>query len=323
MILQAKLETRASQLKASRRKPFTLIELLVVIAILAIIGGSIIAAYDGLDTKAADGVATNDVNAIDSAMRGYKMTQKNLPSNLESLLDNNATPFTYVAAEADSSVTALGANSNEPSFLHPSLSAAMAPATLTLNEINRLRLAGINKIRYMQTTGADEAVSAITLADSTGVALASTVTTEGFLSTIDMPSHAFEAPVNGLNRGRGFYLSLGAFGAAVPTNFSVEIWTPGTNNVNNLRVGAMAGAKLVALGIGPSSDLVKSSANLKMLGASPTYGGNARGIYNNYIALIDVDVTNTTANVGRPARLVAIVDSQGRPISDVQSAAKN
>lgn len=70
-----------------KRTGFTLIELLVVVAILAIIAGAIIAAYDGLEEKAAQGVATYDLGALNSTIRTFRVTNGgNYPDEWDSLL---------------------------------------------------------------------------------------------------------------------------------------------------------------------------------------------------------------------------------------------
>lgn len=73
-------------LKTLRKHNFSLLELLVVISILAIIAGSLLTAYDGLQAQAAKSQAANDIAAIDRAVRTFTAVEKIAPENLDSLV---------------------------------------------------------------------------------------------------------------------------------------------------------------------------------------------------------------------------------------------
>ena len=60
---------------------FTLLELLIVVAILAIIGGALLSAYNGLTGIAANGVATNTISAT-SQFEPMRPSRKVFPTTL-------------------------------------------------------------------------------------------------------------------------------------------------------------------------------------------------------------------------------------------------
>lgn len=292
---------------APKKKNFTLIELLIVIAVLAIIGGSMIAAYDGVEDKAAHGAATRDVAALDQSIRNYKATKRALPDHLESLC--SATPGTAIAMDADAAIErrAGATGAALATFLNPELPETITVGVLTKDEVKALSAAGLNNIRFLSqaadVAGLSTAAPGVKAADGT------TALNVGDILKIDLPTHAFEAPIPGAghNRGRGFALDVESIDVTTglgtdPSTLSLPIWEAGTGGYENVKVGAKATARLVALGVGPGSSLVRGDAVLKLAGA-PRFGGSAPNEYQNYIALIDVSQS--------PARLVTVIDSHG------------
>ena len=291
---------------APKKKNFTLIELLIVIAVLAIIGGSMIAAYDGVEDKAAHGAATRDVAALDQSIRNYKATKRALPDHLESLC--SATPGTAIAMDADAAIErrAGATGAALATFLNPELPETITVDALTKDEVKALSAAGLNNIRFLSqaadVAGLSSAAPGVKAADGTA---ASNV---GDILAIDLPTHAFEAPIPGTghNRGRGFALDVESIDVTglgtADSTLELPVWNAGTGGYENVKVGAKATARLVALGVGPGSSLVRGDAVLKLAGA-PRFGGSAPNEYQNYIALIDVSQS--------PARLVTVIDSHG------------
>jgi prepilin-type N-terminal cleavage/methylation domain-containing protein len=301
-------------------KGFTLVELLVVVAILAIIGGGLIAAYDGLTSQAAKSSATHTLGAIDTAVRSFNTLEKKLPNNVESLLAGTPDTPVHNPALADSIAEGLTAAPAEPSvspgpgldaFIGSSLAPKIAPATLTPTQLNNLRAAGVTLVRYLDTAGVDETVDALSITDALGGA----APVVGAFSAIDIPTQAFSAPRPGANRnrGRGFAVDLAGttFDA---TNMQFAVWggqnpSAPTPNYDNVKVGANATAVLVALGIGPDSSIVNSNSDTTggvgnaRLANAPIYGDVLKNQYQHYIMLVDVSQN--------PARYVACVDSRG------------
>jgi prepilin-type N-terminal cleavage/methylation domain-containing protein len=301
-------------------KGFTLVELLVVVAILAIIGGGLIAAYDGLTSQAAKSSATHTLGAIDTAIRSFNTLEKKLPNNLESLLAGTPDTPVFTAALADSIAEGLTAAPTEPSvspgpgidaFIGSALAPKIAPVALTATQLNNLRAAGITLVRYLDSAGADETVDALSITDALGGA----APVVGALSGIDIPTQAFSAPRPGANRnrGRGFAVDLAAT-TFDPANMQFAIWggqnpAAPTPNYDNVKVGANANAVLVAFGVGPDSSIVNSNSDVSggvgnaRLANAPIYGDVLKNQYQHYIMLVDVSQN--------PARYVATVDSRG------------
>lgn len=70
----------------SQSRGFTLMELLVVVAILAIVAGLVTVAYDGLVGQAAKGASSNAISSLNNSIAVYQVTERHLPSNLDTLL---------------------------------------------------------------------------------------------------------------------------------------------------------------------------------------------------------------------------------------------
>ena len=309
------MKLKHTQLKHQLKKGFTLLELLVVVAIMAIIGGSIITAYDGLVSQSQKATATHTIGALTNSVRQYNVLEKEYPNNLESLMSaaptaagtfEAATLDTVVDAttDADAKFTAAPVKSG---ILGAKLAGKFNVTVLTDDQIDNLVEAGITRIRYTHVTGDDETAAALTNIFTAGNEADPTV---GALSEISIPQHAFEAPRAGSdrNRGRGFALDFDD----TASNLSAMVWAAGSAGYNNVKVGANPDAVLVGLGIGNASTLVDASGNsgdttrpvgAVRLATAPYYGDVAKNSYQHYIALFDVSRS--------PAEFVAIVDSRG------------
>lgn len=275
-------------MKKNKESGFTLIEVLMVVAMLAIVGGSIITSYGGLEDKAAKGTATHTIAAVEEAFRLFDATEGALPNNLESLIA--ATPDTpvYQAGELDNAAT------DASGGVSAGLLGAKVAAKFSYVDTDPAALvaAGINKIRYLDLKG-NGAGGTLDIKDADGGA-----TTVGNIADITIPQHAFEAPRPGnKNRGRGYYVN-----AAGGTTIPLAVWNPGANGYNNVKVGGTPTSVLVGLGLGNASTLVGGGV-FANLGHAPFYGNVAKNQYNHYIALIDISIS--------PAKIVAIVDSRG------------
>jgi prepilin-type N-terminal cleavage/methylation domain-containing protein len=193
---------------------FTLLELLIVVAILASIGGGMIAAYEGLESQAARGVATRDIAAVDQAFRTYKVTEGELPNNLETLL--SATPGTAGGTLYDASIsdnvekTSVSAVA-KANFL-PKISGKFGISTLSTSEIRSLVAAGITTFRFLDTNAVDDDITTVPSIRAVGNKEFDNGTNDeemGKFSEISIPQHAFEVPRGlGNNRGRGFAFDL-------------------------------------------------------------------------------------------------------------------
>ena len=290
--------------KKMKKSNFTLLELLIVVAILAIIGGGMIAAYDGLEEDAAQGAATRDIAALDQAFRTFKVVEKGLPNNLESLLAADVSGATITMSGTDNVVAELSAAPTLTSGLASKVAGKFGVRALTADQLDNLRDSGLTLVRYIDAQGDDETESDLDINAADGTA----ATAVGPMSQIDIPQHMFESPRpgNGRDRGRGFVLDLADAGFDA-TNVQFAVWddqdpAAPVDNYNNVKVGAPANAVLVGFGIGNASTLITSGSEAGLAHA-PYYANVAKEKYNHYIALIDVNQS--------PAKLVAIVDSRG------------
>ena len=326
-----------------KRKGFSLLELLVVVAIMAIIGGAVITAYDGLVSQSQKATATNTIGSLTNSVRQFKVVEGNYPNNWESLM--SAKPLsvgTFNAANGDTEVSvqtvltlADGTVVTQADIDAGTVAAADVTTTISLNDeleeigkagilaskiadkftvtdlnneqVAALASAGITKLRFTHTDGDDETESVLNNIFTAGNEANPNV---GELSKISIPQHAFEAPRAGTdrNRGRGF---VGEFGSST-TSVPAMVWNKGTEGYNNIKVGATPDAVLVGLGIGNASTLVDPSGNSGdqsapvgsiSLATAPFYGDVAKNTYQHYVALFDVAQS--------PAVFVAIVDSRG------------
>ncbi len=314
--------------RKNRNAGFTLVELLVVVAILAIIGGALIAAYDGLTTNAAHGTATNTISSLSQATRVFNSIEKKLPNNLETLFAADITGATFTAIPGDAIADTVATPTFAqflPSALDTGGSAKLRVEQLTTAELTNLLAAGVTRVRYLDA--AVETATSTTYPHTSDVPAADggTAIISGPVATIDIPAQAFDAPrpggaPTGRNRGRGFGFNLPvpATNNTTPSGVSLAVWsttaispalTGNPNVYDNVKVGANPTAKLVALGVGDYSTLVRGNAPdgistvTKYLNSAPLYGNVNKEEYNHYILLIDVRQN--------PAKLVSVVDTKG------------
>ena len=307
---------------------FTLLELLVVVTILAIVGGAMITAYDGQDTKAARGVATSAIAGIENAMRIYTIQEGVLPDQLESItcLDhdlaahpttptNDATPASVTTEET----TKFGGQSNLPQVgggLGKKVADKFDLVVMPSGAGSALINAGVSTLRYAEIESCD--TDEATPAAAKGPDTVNAPTPQGSLATMNIPAMAFEDPRPGSfgsrNRGRGFARTIDFGGATTP---SLMVWKRGTLGYNNVKVGGAANDVLVGLGLGQASDAVGTQPPAPFSKA-PFYGDLAKDKYPHYILLIKVgeDVDGDLATAGdfsasSVATLVAVVDARG------------
>jgi Tfp pilus assembly major pilin PilA len=296
------------------KKYFTLLELLVIVGILAIVGGSLITAYDGLTAQAAKATATHSIAGVTNSVRAYNVTEKSLPNNLESLLAVTPTTVEFDTDLHDNVATAVATDAAKAGLLGSKLAGKFSVRNLNETQLGNLRDAGIDTVRYIDLLGNDEATADLTIENADGVAAAGV----GAISQIDIPQLAFGVPRNGSgrNRGRGFAYDISA-AAATAVEFMVwgvkddAAFDPDAPvpTFDNVKVGADADAVLVGFGIGNDSTIVGVDSNKDggvgnvRFNSAPFYGDVGKNEYSHYIMLVDVEQS--------PAKLVAVVDARG------------
>ena len=315
---------------------------------MAIIGGAVITAYDGLVSQSQKATATNTIGSLTNSVRQFKVVEGNYPNNWESLM--SAIPVStaaYDASTGDSVVTVgqvyqttddAGAtttlNSTDVGYGNPD-NLVLTSGVDAANAVGNAGVAGIlasklaGKFDFATPLTAAQAESLVEAGitklrythadadDETANTLSGIFTAGneadpnvGPLSEISIPQHAFEAPRAGTdrNRGRGFVLQFGADSTSVPA----AIWEAGTGGYNNIKVGANPGAVLVGLGIGNANTLVDSSGNAGDQSAAVGSISLATAPFYGDVAKNSYQHYIALFDVSQsPAVFVAIVDSRG------------
>ncbi|MCH2374021.1 MAG: prepilin-type N-terminal cleavage/methylation domain-containing protein [Planctomycetes bacterium] len=286
----------------NRQSGFTLLELLVVIAILAGLGGLLLVAYEGLESQAAKGAATNTIASVTNSVRAYTVNQRRAPNNLDTML---AASFGNPGDGSEQPLAILGSK----------IAGKMTPAAITADQADALVSAGITDVRYIDTNGNTEVGGALAVPAADG-----SVASVGPISRIDIPNRVFDVPRpgSGRNRGRGF-------AAALAAGFPLMIWNPGAGGINLTKLGASAAGSenlgtgnpddddvLVALGLGNESSIVSlgDSATLGdiTLANAPYYTDVGPSEYSRYILLYNLGSVN---NPRSEAKLQAVIDARG------------
>ncbi|MBL4848870.1 MAG: prepilin-type N-terminal cleavage/methylation domain-containing protein [Planctomycetes bacterium] len=280
-------------MKHSKRH-FTLIELLVVVTILATLAGAILASYDGLEEKAAQGQAAHSLGTLDSTLRTYKVLNKAYPDQWDSLLVGTTTGTDTLSAT-------FSATSATPIVsLPPKLAGKLGPHQLTGPGLAALNGAGITSLRYIGST----------LADSSGIV--------GNAEAGSIPNRAFDN--TGRGRGVSRTLAIGDHVAIVEGLAVADFGGSTPSDSSRLRdIGGLDETRahvVVAVGIGNNSTLVKSTSGATGgLSEAPTYSNLPKDQYGRYIALFHLG-SSTDATIGNvvylsSARLLAVVDTKG------------
>ncbi len=312
---------------------FTLVELLTVVAIIAIIGGGMIAAFDGLEDRAAAGTSTGTIASLEGAIRTFVVVDEKLPDDLETLLVATAPTPTAIVAQTDCSDLVDAYTSKvdkekldatagfaKAEFLAKRLSDRVELGTVTDKIVESLVLGGITKIRFLDA-GAETPTASydtpIPAADCSDAKIA------GPVRDIDISMHAFEAPqpdAVGLNRGRGWNMTLADFPTGKArtgiTGLQLAFWAvapstaaaPTTCGYECVKVGGKSTDTMVVLGLGNSSSLIGEDSAVSLAHA-PYYSKVLKNQYPHYSLLVRVD--NSTSGDTEPAKLIAILDGRG------------
>lgn len=270
---------------------FTLLELLVVVAIIAAIAGTATILLRDTDRQAA---AAAHVAMMDELIKGISTYQVlnggKLPDNFDSLLASADGTFTGAAAAT---------------ILNPDLSASLALTALTAPQVTLLNDFGIGNVRVLNRAG-------VLPATYTGAGTCSdTAASPAGLKDLikDKSSDVTASTVYRSVDANGCGLS-----AAVTGTPSLMTWTESAGNWERVNADflksatggtAVAAAQaLVAVGVGPSSDLFLVSKRGAMT-TVPVYRHVDNDEYNRFVALLNVD-----RGVGE-VRLQAIIDGAG------------
>ena len=128
---------------------FTLIEALIVVTILAILGGTTISAYEGLEAQSAKGAATAGINDVDRAVRLYTAVTGVAPNECDSLM-----------ATTGNDNTSAGQISN---ILGSKLAGKFGAVALSADQADALNSIGMSTARYIDVLGDDETAADLTI----------------------------------------------------------------------------------------------------------------------------------------------------------------
>jgi prepilin-type N-terminal cleavage/methylation domain-containing protein len=298
---------------------FTLLELLVVVGIIAIIGGAMISSFAGNEQKAARGVATQSIAGIENAIRIFSVETKRLPNNLESLVcapynaDGTVAGVAFAAVDvlpldgttAGAFAYKFGGASNVAGIgggMSAKLAGKFEGTILTAGEAEALNDLGMSTLRYGINAACDSDAASTVDVSVNGVT-DGPVGAHAGLAAIDIPNQAFADPrPNDADTFKSTHRGVG-FSGKVTTATPVLLWKAGQDGYNNKKVGAAAGDRLIALGIGQDTDLVGTSVD-SAFSKAPFYGQVGKDKYAHYIGLFNV--TNP-----KNIQLQAVVDARG------------
>jgi len=274
----SRLRGKLAQVK-QKQGGFTLLELLVVVAIIAAIAGTSTILLRDTDRQAA---AAAHVAMMDQLVKGIhafkKLNGEDFPDNFDSLQT--------VATAATAPGGTLAA------VINPDLAASLSGThALTATTLGLLNDVGINTVRVINQAATS---AGWTTGDCTPANIKALINHKGNDVTA---STIFSSADHG-----GDLIGCGASRTLVAADVLTTFDT--TTAAVAARVNAQAGDLLVALGIGPDSNLFDPKRRGAM-STVPTYRHVDGDEYNRFIALFNVDQA-----VGE-VRLQAVIDGAG------------
>jgi prepilin-type N-terminal cleavage/methylation domain-containing protein len=343
IINDEKTRAKAQKLQA-KQGGFTLLELLVVITLLATLATAALVAYQDVGENAADASAATALTTMEGALRNYRAIEGEYPEQFDNLA--NADADTTNAATATTGAMRLMSAETKAFFGQLSIPGTTVDASAGVFAAisNSLAKAGLEELQSIQGTTAwnDGFVPNLAMNESYG----ETNTAPGSEIEFTGGGALFDGNSMATNSFTNFALSI------VPSNdssngcdvFAADDLTSsfdGTAVSNNTRLNLISDALgsnecnlVVALGIGKEVPGATAASRVA-IGQVPTVGTTAVNPANNYaraIALFHVGqdgADGTTADgaisateIFSKARLIAVVDPEGRTIDQVVAAAR-
>jgi prepilin-type N-terminal cleavage/methylation domain-containing protein len=337
VIKDEKLRNKAKTLQA-KQAGFTLLELLVVITLLATLATAALVAYEGVGENAADASAATAITTMEGALRNYRAIEGEYPEQFDNL------------ANVDGVLTggAMDLMSAETQAFFGQLTVPAATvdgADATFGAISTALLnAGLEELQSVQsgTTWSAGYVPNLAMNES----YPDTLTLPGSEIEFDGTNAEFDENDMATNAFANFALSI------VPSNdstngcqvFAANDLTAAFDTstvIDNARLNLISDALdsdecnlVVAVGIGKEVPGATSGSRVA-IGQVPTVGTNNINPNENYaraIALFHVgedgsdgsaiDGAIGATEIFSQARLIAVVDPEGRTIDQVVAAAR-
>ncbi len=232
-----------------RQRAFTLLELLVVVAILAIIGGGLLVAYEGLEEDASEGQDSFNIGGVNRAIRTFRVLNSTFPDDLDSLLAGDAAAVVFTGALLDR--------------LHTDLAGRLlATATLSAGELAAHNAIGVTTVRDVDTDagGTNPYDNDNDLTDD----------------SVTVSNRIFDNAV----AASGFY------GVSRTLVAADEVATVSVGSTLGTLLGLVAGDEVVAFGLGNNTSMANAAYN-GALGEIP-YSRVGVGEYGRYILLLQV-----------------------------------
>ncbi len=316
-----------------KQKGFTLLELLVVITLLALLSVGALVVYDGVGEKASDAAAANNIVTLNRALRQAAVVNNGLyPDQWDTILDENGDePCWDGKKNPNRNLDTAGTCNGGQPILADATKSFLTKFTLG-NNLSDVNSASFKVARALEAVG----ITTIqTVEDVTPITVASgLIFNEGGNPEVAEENDIIRA--NGLTRGVSFAAAIsGGDGACTADGQPLSTPLLGAAVTNSAYLNLLSDRLeeedchlVLALGIG--HDVAgQGAAGTVGLDTAPTYNSskvNAAYNYSRYLGLFYLGTAADGANVVADdilpkARLVAVVDTEGRNVDQAISGA--
>ena len=336
------MRTKAQKLQA-KQKGFTLLELLVVITLLATLSTAALVAYDGAGENARDAAAATAVNTLEGSLRNYRSIVGEYPEQFDNLANADGVTTAGLGAMqlmSDATRTFFGQLTISQT---EAASGTASPAAAAIFE--SLSEAGLEELQSVPSTITWNTGFVPNLAmNESYPEVVDPLTAGSEIEFTDTGAMEFNGVAIGASGTALSIVPSGADGSGCEVGFATAVSiadnfignTVGDNSALNLISDALdsEGCDLVvAVGIGkevPGATLGQAVEIAQV----PTVGTNNINPRDNYaraVALFQVgsdgsdgstaDGTIDASEIFETARLIAVVDPEGRTIDQISADA--
>jgi len=331
------MRTKAQKLQA-KQKGFTLLELLVVITLLASLATAALVAYDGIGENATDTAAANSLISAESALRNYRAVENAYPNQWDNMATLKGVDIVDASGAGISTTTGELLAAETTQFFGQWVALQANPNGVLAGVAEALAEVGIEDFQTIDASGAiqtnavpnlafnesgGENASELQLWDEDNEQLAITWD-EGAIAGTDVALSIVPAG------GVAGTCTAGTIDISTP--FDVTATAPVDSSALNLINDAIADDSctlVIALGYGKDvpGTTIDSRVAIAQVPTVGTTNVNSATSYARAIALFQVgEDTNGDTNIDSTeifprARLIGVVDPEGRAIDTVLAAA--